>query len=202
MQGKIIFATGNKGKIKEIKSILADLKWEVISMEEAGFNEEIEETGVTFRENAMLKAKAVWDQCGGIVLADDSGLEIDYLDGEPGVYSSRYLGSDTPYEEKNKIIIERLKNAGEEERTARFISVIAAVLPNGETFYTEGTVEGIIARQPAGCGGFGYDPIFYIPEYSKTSAELTLAEKNQISHRGKALQEMKEILKVVCKGEV
>lgn len=201
MQRRVVFATGNQGKIKEIKAILDDLNMEVISMEEAGFQGNIEETGKTFQENAIIKAQAVWNHCQGIVLADDSGLIVDFLNGEPGVYSSRYLGEDTPYEIKNQMIIERLAEAKDKERNARFISVIAAVMPDGRVICTEGTVEGIIASQAAGVGGFGYDPIFYLPEFKKTAAQLTLEEKNKISHRGKALRKMKEQLKQVCKGE-
>ena len=160
MSEKIIFATGNAGKLKEIREILKDLNREIVTMREAGFEGEIEENGTTFRENAEIKAKAVWEKTGGIVLADDSGLVIDYLNGEPGVYSARYLG-DTPYEEKNRILIERVKDA----------------------------------KEAAGNGGFGYDPILWLPEYGKTSAELTMEEKNRISHRGKALERMKDALK-------
>ena len=141
--------------------------------------------------NAMIKARAVWEKTGGIVLADDSGLVVDYLGGEPGVYSARYLGEDTSYEIKNQAIIDRLADAKEEERTARFVSAIAAVLPDGSELVTEGTVEGLIAHEPAGNGGFGYDPIFYLPEYGVTSAEIPIEKKNEISHRGKALEAMK-----------
>ena len=183
MSEKIIFATGNAGKLKEIREILKDLNREIVTMREAGFEGEIEENGTTFRENAEIKAKAV-----------DSGLVIDYLNGEPGVYSARYLG-DTPYEEKNRILIERVKDAKGKERSARFMCNIAAVLPDGRVLHTEAAMEGEIAKEAAGNGGFGYDPILWLPEYGKTSAELTMEEKNRISHRGKALERMKDALK-------
>ncbi|MEG1780537.1 MAG: XTP/dITP diphosphatase [Clostridium sp.] len=193
MENRIIFATGNAGKMKEIRLILSDLGMEVLSMGEAGFDEDIVEDGSTFAANAEIKAKAVWKKTGGIVLADDSGLVIDYLDGEPGIYSARYMG-DASYSEKNKVLIQRLEGTKEEQRTARFVCSIAAVLPNGEILHTEGTMDGVIAHRPAGEGGFGYDPILYLPEYGKTSAELSMDEKNQISHRGKALKLMKKEL--------
>ena len=191
MEQKIVFATGNEGKMREVRLILKDLGLPVLSMKEAGVSLDIEEYGTTFAENAMIKAKAVWQQTGGIVLADDSGLVVDYLGGEPGVYSARYLGEDTSYEIKNQAIIDRLADAKEEERTARFVSAIAAVLPDGSELVTEGKVEGLIAHEPAGNGGFGYDPIFYLPEYGVTSAEIPIEKKNEISHRGKALEAMK-----------
>ena len=191
MEQKIVFATGNEGKMREVRLILQDLSFPVLSMKEAGVSLDIEENGTTFAENAMIKARAVWEKTGGIVLADDSGLVVDYLGGEPGVYSARYLGEDTSYEIKNQAIIDRLADAKEEERTARFVSAIAAVLPDGSELVTEGTVEGLIVHEPAGNGGFGYDPIFYLPEYGVTSAEIPIEKKNEISHRGKALEAMK-----------
>ena len=191
MEQKIVFATGNEGKMREVRLILQDLGFPVLSMKEAGVSLDIEENGTTFAESAMIKARAVWEQTGGIVLADDSGLVVDYLGGEPGVYSARYLGEDTSYEIKNQAIIDRLADAKEEERTARFVSAIAAVLPDGSELVTEGKVEGLIAHEPAGNGGFGYDPIFYLPEYGVTSAEIPIEKKNEISHRGKALEAMK-----------
>ncbi len=194
MGHRIIFATANEGKMREVRMILADLDMEVLSMKEAGASCNIEENGRTFAENAAIKARAVWEHTGDIVLADDSGLVVDYLGGEPGIYSARYLGEDTSYEIKNQVIIDRLSGAREEERTARFVSAIAAVLPDGTVLHTEGTVEGLIAHKPAGSGGFGYDPIFYLPEYEMTSAQIPLEKKNEISHRGKALEAMKEKL--------
>ena len=191
MEQKIVFATGNEGKMREVRLILQDLGFPVLSMKAAGVSLDIEANGTNFEENALIKARAVWEKTGGIVLADDSGLVVDYLGGEPGVYSARYLGEDTSYEIKNQAIIDRLADAKEEERTARFVSAIAAVLPDGSELVTEGTVEGLIAHEPAGSGGFGYDPIFYLPEYGVTSAEIPIEKKNEISHRGKALEAMK-----------
>lgn len=195
MKERIVFATGNQGKMREIKLILADLGMEILSMKEAGADVDIVEDGATFGENAEIKAKAVWKKTGGIVLADDSGLVVDYLNGEPGIYSARYLGEDTSYEVKNQIIIDRVKAAKGSERSARFVCAIAAVLPDGSVLHTEAAMEGQIAEKPAGAGGFGYDPILYIPEFGVTSAELTIEQKNKISHRGKALELMKEELK-------
>lgn len=195
MDHKIVFATSNAGKMREIREILKDLCTEVLSMKEAGVCVDIVEDGETFEDNAVIKAKAVWEKTGGIVLADDSGLEIDYLNGEPGVYSARYMGEDTSYEIKNRNLIGRLEGVPEDKRTARFACVIAAVLSDGKTITTRGTMEGRIAHEPAGAGGFGYDPILMLPEYGKTSAEITMEEKNAISHRGKALRAMKERLK-------
>ncbi|OUQ15551.1 non-canonical purine NTP pyrophosphatase, RdgB/HAM1 family [Lachnoclostridium sp. An14] len=197
MKHKIVFATGNEGKMREIRLILADLGMEILSMKEAGVCLDIVEDGATFGENAAIKAKAVWEKTGGIVLADDSGLVIDYLNGEPGIYSARYMGEDTSYEIKNQVLIDRLKDAKGAERSARFVCNIAAVLPDGQVVHTEETMEGLIAETPAGAGGFGYDPILYIPEFGKTSAELSIEEKNQISHRGKALEAMKHKLKEI-----
>lgn len=194
MGHRIIFATGNEGKMREIRLILSDLGLPILSMKEAGAQPEIVEDGATFGENAEIKARAVWKLTGDVVLADDSGLVVDYIGGEPGIYSARYLGEDTSYEVKNRNIIERLKDAGGQERRARFVCNIAAVLPDGRALHTEAFMEGLIAEEPAGQGGFGYDPILYLPEYGRTSAELTMEEKNEISHRGKALRAMKEAL--------
>lgn len=201
MRHRIIFATANEGKMREVRLILADLGMEIMSMKEAGVSCDAEENGRTFRENAEIKARAVWEQTGHIVLADDSGLVVDYLGGEPGIYSARYMGEETSYEIKNQAIIDRVKDAKENERTARFVSAIAAVLPDGTILHTEGTVEGLIASEPAGTGGFGYDPIFYLPEYGMTSAEIPIEKKNEISHRGKALEAMKVKLKSLFSGE-
>lgn len=195
MGHRIIFATGNEGKMREIRLLLADLGLPVLSMKEAGVNPEIVENGTSFGENAQIKAKAVWDLTGDIVLADDSGLVVDYIGGEPGIYSARYMGEDTSYEIKNRNIIHRLKDAEGQERSARFVCNIAAVLPDGQVLHTEETMEGLIAKEPAGQGGFGYDPILYLPQYGMTSAEITMEEKNKISHRGKALRLMKKKIK-------
>lgn len=201
MKETIVFATGNEGKMREVRMILADLGMEILSMKEAGVHADIVEDGETFAQNAEIKAKAVWARTGGIVLADDSGLAVDYLGGEPGVYSARYMGEDTSYDIKNQAIIDRLKGAEGKERSARFVCDIAAVLPDGTVIHTEGFMEGQIAEKPAGMEGFGYDPILYIPELGVTSAELTLEQKNQISHRGKALRAMKEELFKRYRGE-
>lgn len=194
MKQKLIFATTNQGKIKEVRQILSDLGYEILTTKEAGIEVEIEETGTSFLENAFIKAQTIHDLTGAMVLADDSGLEIDYLDKAPGIYSSRYLGEDTPYDVKNRIVLEKLENAKEEERTARYVCAIAAVMADGTKKSAVATVEGTIAKQPEGDGGFGYDPIFYVPSYQKTMAKLTPEEKNAISHRGKALREIKKVL--------
>ncbi len=195
MSKRIIFATGNAGKVKEIRMIMEDAGMEVISMKEAGISVEIEEDGTTYEENALLKARAVAAYTSDIVMADDSGLEIDYLNKEPGVYSARYMGEDTSYHIKNNNLIERLNGVPEEQRTARFVCAIAAVLPDGRELTTRATIEGRIGYEEKGENGFGYDPIFYVPKFGKTTAELSEEEKNQISHRGKALRLMKEELK-------
>ncbi len=192
---KIIFATGNEGKLKEIRMILADSGLEVLSLKEAGIKAEIEENGTTFEENALIKARAVAELSGLPAMADDSGLEVDYMDKAPGIFSARFLGEDTSYRIKNQYIIDQLAEAREEERSARFVCAIALVYPDGRTLTTQAAIEGFIAKEERGEGGFGYDPIFYLPEYGKTTAELPPEEKNQISHRGKALRQMKELLK-------
>ena len=195
MDHRIVFATGNEGKMREVRLILADLGMEILSMKEAGADPDIVEDGKTFGENAEIKARAVWEQTGGIVLAGDSGLVIDWVNGEPGVYSARYMGEDTSYEIKNQALIDRLAGVEGADRSARFVCNIAAVLPDGQVVHTEETMEGRIAEKPAGHEGFGYDPILYLPEFGKTSAEITIEEKNRISHRGKALEAMKVKLK-------
>lgn len=194
MRRKIVFATTNDGKLKEIKLILQDLNYDIISMKEAGLNIDIVEDGQTFEENAIIKAKTIMELTGEIVLADDSGLEVDALNKEPGIYSARYLGSETPYSIKNQYIIDQLKDKVNEERSARFVCVIALAYPSGEIITRRATIEGIIADKEAGTNGFGYDPIFYIPEYNCTSSELTLDQKNKISHRGLALEAIKEVI--------
>ena len=192
---KIVFATGNEGKMKEVRMILADLGLEVLSMKEAGIDISIEEDGLTFEENAVIKAKAVQARVPeAIVLADDSGLEVDYLDRQPGVYSARYMGEDTPYEVKNAAIIRKLSGVSGDERSARFVCAISAALPGGRILTTQGTIEGEIAHKPAGEEGFGYDPIFYVPDFHATTAELSPEQKNAVSHRGRALRAMKKKL--------
>lgn len=190
---KIIFATKNKGKMNEIKAVLGD-SFEVLSMQEAGIDIEVTEDGKSFEENAMKKAAEIMKLSQTIVLADDSGLEVDYLDKAPGIYSARFMGEDTSYEIKNREILKRLEGVKEDERSARFVCAIAAAFPDGRRESVRAAVEGIIGYEIKGENGFGYDPIFYVPEYGKTTAELSMEEKNKISHRGKALRKMKEIL--------
>lgn len=180
--------------------ILEDLGTEVLSLKEAGITLEVQEDGETFEENAVIKARAVMEETKALVLADDSGLEIDYLNGEPGVYSARYMGEDTSYRIKNQNLIERLEGVPEEKRTARFVCVIAAAFPDGRILTARGTIEGIIGYEERGEGGFGYDPIFWLPEYGCSTAELTMEKKNELSHRGKALREMKNELKKVLEA--
>lgn len=201
MKKKIIFATGNQGKMEEIKAVFSDFDGEILSMKEAGIDCDIEENGKTFEENALIKAKAIHKFTDAIVLADDSGLEVDYLNKEPGVYSARYLGEDTPYSVKNQKIMERLKGVAKEQRTARFVCAIAAVLPDGSSHIVRKTIEGYIGYEERGEHGFGYDPIFMVPQYEKTTAELTMEQKNEISHRGKALKAMRELLRGETKDE-
>lgn len=194
---KIIFATGNQDKMGEIRSILSDWDMEIQSMKEAGIKLDIVEDGKTFEENARIKASAVAAQVHEeevVVLADDSGLEIDFLNKEPGIYSARYLGEDTPYKIKNQKILERLEGVPKEERTARFVCAIAAADKNGEICVIRGTIEGYIGWEPSGANGFGYDPIFYLDEYNCSTAELPEEQKNELSHRGKALRAMRQKL--------
>lgn len=191
---KIIFATGNEGKMKEVRMILEDLGLPVLSLKDAGIAADVEENGTTFEENAQIKAKAIMEMTGALVLADDSGLEVDALNKEPGIYSARYMGHDTSYHIKNQNIIDRLEGKVGEERSARFVCAIAAAFPDGRVLTTRGTMEGQIGYGEKGENGFGYDPIFYLPEYQCYSAELSLEEKNKLSHRGKALRLMKERL--------
>lgn len=191
---KLIFATGNENKMREIREILAGRGYEILSMKEAGIDIDVEENGKTFSENALIKARAISEESGELVLADDSGLEIDALGGEPGIYSARYMGHDTSYVEKNNNLIQRLEGVPDEKRTARFVCAMAAVFPDGREEVVVGTMEGRIGYEIAGENGFGYDPIFYLPEYGKTSAEISPEEKNAISHRGKALRAIAELL--------
>lgn len=191
---KIIFATGNEGKMREIREILKDVDAQILSLKEAGIHADIVEDGKTFEENAVIKAKSICEITGEIVLADDSGLEVDYLNKEPGVYSARYMGEDTSYRIKNASLIQRLEGVPDEKRTARFVCVIAAAFPDGTVKTVRGTMEGRIGYREEGENGFGYDPIFYLPEYGCSSAVLSMEEKNKISHRGKALRAIKEEL--------
>lgn len=198
----VIFATSNEGKMREVRAILADMPVRVLSMKEAGIKADVEENGTSFEENALIKASGIADRIPEeykedkvFVLADDSGLEVDYLNKEPGIYSARYMGEDTSYDIKNQAILDRLSGVPDEKRTARFVCAIACVLPDGSSQITRATIEGIIGYEIAGANGFGYDPIFYVPEFGCTTAELTPEQKNVVSHRGKALKEMKEKLR-------
>lgn len=192
---KIIVATGNEGKMREIRMIMKNLDIELVSLKEAGIEADIEENGTTFEENAIIKAKAIMELTGAVVMADDSGLEVDYINKEPGVYSARYLGKDTPYSVKNKNIIERLAEAKGEERSARFVCAIAVAFPDGRILTSRGVIEGFIGYEEKGTNGFGYDPIVYVPEYGMTTGEMDPDFKNSISHRGKAIAKMTEQLK-------
>ena len=191
---KIIFATGNKDKLREIKEILSDCDVDIRSMKEAGINVDIVEDGKTFEDNALIKARAIAAHTDAIVLADDSGLEIDYLNKEPGVYSARYMGEDTSYDIKIAALLKRLEGVEGDDRSGRFVCAIAVCFPDGREIVKRGTMEGLIAKEIKGNNGFGYDPIVYLPEYGKTSAELDPEEKNRISHRGKALALIKDEL--------
>lgn len=202
MKRRIVFATGNENKMKEIRMILDDLGMEIISMKEAGVNEEIVEDGMSFEENAEIKARTVSRVLtNDIVLADDSGLEIDYLDKAPGIYSARFAGEDTSYDIKNRIFLDRLEGVPDEERTARFVCAVAAVFPDGTSYTVRETIEGRIAHEIAGENGFGYDPIFYVPEYGCTTAQMDPEQKNLLSHRGKAVRAMKRILEEKLREE-
>ena len=193
---EVIFATGNEGKMREIRSILADTYPKILSMKEAGIRTEVTEDGKTYEENALMKARAVAAMATeAIVMADDSGLEVDFLNREPGIYSARYMGESTSYRIKNANLISRMEGVPAEKRTARFVCAIAAGLPDGREMTVRATIEGRIGYEEKGEGGFGYDPIFFVPELGKTTAELTEEEKNLVSHRGKALRLMKEELK-------
>lgn len=197
----IIFATGNKNKMIEIRMILADLGCKILSQKEAGIQADVVEDGQTFEENALIKATTIADIArkmpeykNAVVLADDSGLEIDALNKEPGIYSARYMGEDTSYDIKNQALIDRLEGVPDEKRTARFVCAIAAALPDGSTEVVRGTMEGRIGYEIAGENGFGYDPIFYLPQFGCSSAELEPEKKNELSHRGKGLRKMRKVL--------
>jgi len=191
---RLIAATKNKGKLKEIAQVLAHVPLEVVSMADAGIVDDIEETGSTFEENALLKAMNVWRITGETVIADDSGLEVDYLDGAPGIYSARYGGENASDSEKNLKLLNALEGVPTDKRTARFVCVIAAILPDGSTVTVRGTCEGYIAVEPVGSNGFGYDPLFYVPEIGLTIAQMEADIKNSISHRGNALRKMTDKL--------
>lgn len=194
---KVIMATKNKNKIREVREILEGTEIEVVSMADAGIDIEIEESGKTFEENAIIKAEAIKNLTNEIVMADDSGLIIDAMPNELGVYSARFMGEDTSYEIKNKEILNRLEGLPNEKRSARFVCTIAIAIPNKDTKIFKGVIEGYIALEATGDNGFGYDPIFYVPELGRTTAQLTEEEKNKISHRGKALAKAADELKKI-----
>ena len=191
---RIIFATSNEGKMKEIRLIMADSGYEVVSLKEAGISADIVENGTTFEENAVIKASTIAKLTGELAMADDSGLEVDYMDKAPGIYSARFLGEDTSYDIKNNYILDQLKDVPVEQRSARFVCAIALADAEGNAVTKRATIEGYIGYEIRGENGFGYDPIFMVPEYNKTTAELSIEEKNKISHRAKALRDMKEEL--------
>ncbi|MCB6416192.1 XTP/dITP diphosphatase [Dorea acetigenes] len=191
---KIVFATGNENKMIEIRMILEDLGIEILSQREAGITADVIEDGATFEENAMIKAREIAKYTDAIVLADDSGLEIDYLNKEPGIYSARYMGENTSYDIKNQALLDRLDGVPDEKRTARFVCAIAAVFPDGTEEVVRGTMEGIIGHEIIGENGFGYDPIFFLPEYHCTSAQLPPEKKNELSHRGEGLRKMRVVI--------
>jgi len=197
----IIFATGNMGKMREIRQIMEGLPYEILSMKEAGLETEVDETGETFEENAILKAKAIADKArekniypDAIVMADDSGFEVDHLGGKPGIYSARFMGTDTPYSIKNQKILDEMEGVPELKRSARFVAAIACVFPDGSCEVVRDTFEGRVAYEAKGEYGFGYDPIMYVPEMGCNSGELLPEEKNKISHRGKALAKARLLL--------
>ena len=197
----IIFATGNMGKLREIKEIMAGLPYNIVSMKEAGLETDVDETGTSFEENSVLKARAIAEKAAkteeyrdALVMADDSGFEVDYLNKEPGIYSARYMGTDTPYSIKNQNILDRIKGVPDEQRAARFVAAIACVFPDGRCEVVRETFEGKVAYESKGIYGFGYDPIMYVPEKGCNSGELLPEEKNKISHRGKALMKMRKLL--------
>jgi len=191
---KIIFATTNQGKVREVKMMMEDFGVDFVTMKDAGIDIDIVEDGKTFEENAIIKAKTIMEATGEIALADDSGLEVDYLDGAPGIYSARFAGEDTSYDIKNRILLDRLEGVPDDERTARFVCAVAAVFPDGTTSVVRETIEGQIGHEIVGANGFGYDPIFYVPEFGCTTAEMTPEQKNKLSHRGKALRAIKILL--------
>ena len=205
---KIIFATGNEHKMAEIKMILKDVGMQVLSQREAGIKADVVEDGSTFEENALIKAEEIAKIARenpefreAVILADESGLEIDYLNKEPGIYSARYMGEDTSYEIKNRALLDRLAGVPDEKRTARFVCAIAAAFPDGTSRIVRGTMEGIIGHEIAGKNGFGYDPIFFLPEYGCTSAELSPEKKNELSHRGEGLRKMRGIIRELESGK-
>lgn len=192
---KIIFASKNKGKIKEANEILKDFPYEVISMSEAGVDIDVVEDGETFEENAMKKAAEIMRITGSVAMADDSGICVEALGGKPGVYSARFAGEDSTDQQRNEKLLEMMKEVPTGQRDAKFVCVIAVAFPNGKHFTVRGECSGEIAAEPKGENGFGYDPIFYVPEFKMTTAQMNPEQKHQISHRGRAMQKMKQELK-------
>jgi len=191
---EFVFATKNPHKMVEIRAILGDMGVPIYSMEDIGVSVDVVEDGATFEENAIKKAVEIGRIIGRTVLADDSGLEVDYMNKEPGIYSARFGGVETSYKVKNQMIIDRLKDAKEEERTARFVCVIAMAEPNGCVTTVRGIIEGKIAHEAYGGNGFGYDPIFYVPSEGCTTAQMPSIVKNKLSHRGQALRKIRKII--------
>jgi len=191
---KLLLATNNKGKIREYKSLLKGIPYEIVTLAEQGVTTEVNEVGGSFEENAKLKAATLAAQSGLLSLADDSGLEVDALGGEPGSLSHRYAGEGATDADRINYLLSRLRGVPEKERTARFRCVIAIAEPNGKVKLFSGECPGLITTEPRGNRGFGYDPIFYLPEFGKTMAELSLDEKNRISHRAKAAEKAKMLL--------
>ncbi len=201
-RARLIAATKNRGKLEEIAQLLTHFPCEVVSMSEAGIHDDIEENGSTFEENALIKAMSVWKSTGETVMADDSGLEVDCLGGAPGVYSARYAGEGATDADRNRKLLDAMKGVDTDKRTARFVCAIAVVFPDGSHLISKGTCEGIIAFEPAGNNGFGYDPLFYVPGFGMTIAQMDADMKNGISHRGNALRKMVEMLEPIWPDKV
>lgn len=202
MNRKVIIASNNEHKTKEIREILKEFPFQVITMKEAGIEVEVVEDGTTFSENATKKAKEIMELTGEICLADDSGLEVEALGGAPGVYSARFAGEHGNNKKNNEKLLEMLKEVPREQRKARFVSAISMYFPDGLEIIVEGYVHGLIGFEEKGVNGFGYDPLFIIPEYNKTFAEIAPETKNSISHRGEALKLLVEKLREIgfCGG--
>jgi XTP/dITP diphosphohydrolase len=196
---KLLLATNNAGKVKEYRSLLQGIPFELVTPKEMGNTMDVAETGATYRENARLKACSLAAQSGLLTLADDSGIEVDALNGEPGVMSARYAGENASDAERIDHLLSELKDVPKEKRTARFYCLIAIAQPNGTVQFCDGECKGTIAFKPSGERGFGYDPIFYLPEWGKTMAELPVEVKNQISHRGTAAQKAKLLLQKMAR---
>lgn len=197
MMTEVVLATGNKGKLAEFQRLLEGLDIQVHSMKEYPEIGEIVEDGDSFAANALIKARAVCKATGKPAMADDSGLMVDALDGAPGIFSARFAGEQRSDADNNAKVLQLLEDVADANRTARFFCAIAIVLPNGDEYTVEGTCEGVILRALQGEGGFGYDPLFYVPDMGKTFAELSMEEKNRISHRGHANRKAVEIIRAI-----